>query len=71
MTKKFKGLGLIDKVPEQLWTEVPDIVQEAVIKSIPKKQNCKKATWLPEEALHIAEKRREVKGKGERKDILI
>ena len=71
MTKKFKGLGLIDKVPEQLWTEVPDTVQEAVIKTIPKKQKCKKAKWLPEEALQIAEKRRKVKGKGERKDIPI
>ena len=71
VTKKFKGLGLIDKVPEQLWTEVPDTVQEAVIKTIPKKQKCKKAKWLPEEALQIAEKRRKVKGKGERKDIPI
>ena len=71
MTKKFKGLGLIDKVPEQLWTEVPDTVQEAVIKTIPKKQKCKKAKRLPEEALQIAEKRIKVKGKGERKDIPI
>ena len=71
MPKKFKGLGLIDKVPEQLWTEVPDTVQEAVIKTIPKKQKCKKAKRLPEEALQIAEKRRKVKGKGERKDIPI
>jgi len=66
VTKKFKGLGLIDKVPEQLWTEVPDTVQEAVIKTIPKKQKCKKAKWLPEEALQIAEKRRKAKGKGEK-----
>ena len=71
MTKKFKALGLIDKVPEQLWTEVPDTVQEAVIKTIPKKQKCKKAKWLPEETLQIAEKRRKVKGKGERKDTPI
>ena len=71
MTKKFKALGLIDKVPEQLWTEVPDTVQEAVIKTIPKKQKCKKAKWLPEETLQIAEKRRKVKGKGERKDTSI
>ena len=71
MTKKFKALGLIDKVPEQLWTEVPDTVQEAVIKTIPKKQKCKKAKWLPEETLQIAEKRRKVKGKGKRKDTPI
>ena len=71
VTKKFKALGLIDKVPEQLWTEVPDTVQEAVIKTIPKKQKCKKAKWLPEETLQIAEKRRKVKGKGERKDTPI
>jgi len=53
-------------VPEELWTEVHDIVQEAVIKIIPKKKKCKKAKWLSEEALQIAEKRREVKGKGEK-----
>ena len=58
-------------MPEELWTEVLEIEQEAVIKNIPKKKKCKKAKWLSEEALHIAEKRREVKGKGERKDILI
>ena len=52
-------------MPEELWTEVQDTVQEAVIKTIPKKKKCKKAKWLSEEALHIAEKRREVKGKGE------
>ena len=61
---RFKGLELIDRVPEEHWTEVPDIVQEAVIKTIPKKKKCKKAKWLSEEALQIAEKR-EVKGKGE------
>ena len=53
-------------MPEELWTEVPDIVQEAEIKTIPKKKKCKKAKWLSEEALQIAEKRREVKGKGEK-----
>ena len=62
---RFKGLDLIDRVLEELWTEVRDIVQEAVIKTIPKKKKCKKARWLSEEALQIAEKRREVKGKGE------
>ena len=63
---RFKGLILIDRVPEKLWTEVPDIVQEAGIKTIPKKKQCKKAKWLSEEALQIAEKRREAKVKGER-----
>ena len=63
---RFKGLDLIDRVPDELWTEVPDIVQEAVIKTIPKKKKCKKAKWLPEEASHIAEKRREAEGKGEK-----
>ena len=53
-------------MPEELWTEVQNIVQEAVIKTTPKKKKCKKATWLSEEALQIAEKRRETKGKGER-----
>ena len=65
MTNRFKGLALIDRVPEELWMEVPDIVQEAVIKIIPKKQKCKKAKWLSEEALQTAMERREVKGKGE------
>ena len=63
---RFKGLDLIDKVPEELWTKVHDIVQEAVIKTIPKKKKCKKAKWLSEETLQIAMKRREVKSKGER-----
>ena len=63
---RFKGLDLIDRVPEELWTEVHDTVQEAVIKTIPKKKKCKKAKWLSEEALQIAEKRREVKDKGEK-----
>ena len=65
MTNRFKGLDLIDRVPEELWTEVHDIVQEAGIKTIPKKKKCKKAKWLSEEALQTTEKRREVKGKGE------
>ena len=63
---KFKGLDLIDRVPKELWTEVHDIVQETGIKTIPKKNECKKAKWLSEEALQIAEKRREMKGKGEK-----
>ena len=66
VTNRFKGLDLIDKVPEELWTEVRDIVQEAMIKTISKKKKCKKAKWLFEEALQVAEKRREVKGKGEK-----
>ena len=69
VTNIFKGLGLIDIVPEELWTEVCDIVQEALIKTIPKKKKCKKAKWLSEEALQIAVKRREAKSK--RKDISI
>ena len=63
---RFKGLDLIDRVPDELWTEVRDIVQEAVMKTIPKKKNCKKAKWLSEEALQIAEKRRDAKGRGEK-----
>ena len=66
VTNRFKGLDLIDRVPSELRTEVCDIVQEAVIKNIPKKKKCEKAKWLSEEALQIAEKRREVKGKGEK-----
>ena len=58
---RFKGLDLIDRVPDELWTEVPDIVQEAVFKTTPKKKKCTKAKWLSEEALQIAEKRREAK----------
>ena len=65
MRNRFKGLDLIDRVPEELWMEVHDILQEALIKTIPKKKKCKKAKLLSEEALQIAEKRREVKGKGE------
>ena len=60
------GLDLIDRVPDELWTEVRDIVQETVIKTIPKKKKCKKAKWLSEEALQIAEKGREAKSKGEK-----
>ena len=63
---RIKGLDLIDRVPDELWMEVRDIVQETGIKTIPKKKKCKKAKWLSEEALQIAE-RREVKGKGEKK----
>ena len=66
MTNRFKGLDLIDRVSEELWMEVHDIVREAVIKTIPKKKKCKKAKWLSEEAIQIAMKRREVKGKGEK-----
>ena len=66
VTNRFKGLDLIDRVPEELWMEVHDIVQEAVIKTIPKKKKGKKAKWFSEEALQIAEKRREVKDKGEK-----
>ena len=66
MRNRFKGLDLIDRVPEELWMEVHDIVQEAVIKTIPKKKKCKKAKWLSEESLQIAEKKREDKGKGEK-----
>ena len=62
---RFKGLDLIDRVPEELWTEVHNVVHEVVIKTTPKKKKCKKAKWLSEEALQIGEKRREEKGKGE------
>ena len=64
VTNRFKELDLIDTLPEELWTEVHDTVQETVIKTISKKKKCKKAKWLSQEALQIAEKRREVKGKG-------
>ena len=66
MTNRFKGLDLIDKVPEEPWMEIRDIIQEAGVKTMPKKKKCKKAKWLSEEALQIAEKRREAKGKGEK-----
>ena len=65
VTNRFKGLDLIDRMPEELWTEVCDIVQEAVIKTIPKKKKCKKAKWLSEEALQKV-KRGEAKSKGEK-----
>ena len=63
---RFKGLDLIDRVPDELWMEVCDIVQETGIKTIPKKKKCKKAKWLSEEALQMAVKRREAKSKGEK-----
>ena len=66
VTNRFKGLALVDRVPEKLWMEVPNIVQEVVTKTITKKKKCKKAKWLSKEALQIAEKRRKVKSKGER-----
>ena len=66
VTNRFKGLDLIDRMPEELWTGVCDIVQEAVIKTIPKEKKCKKAKWLSEEALQIAVNRREVKVKGQK-----
>ena len=66
VANRFKGLDLIDKVPKKIWTEVHAIVQEAVIKTISKKKKCKKAKWLSDEGLQIAEKRREAKGKGEK-----
>ena len=71
MINRFNILYLIDRVPEELWTEVWDIVQEAVIKTIPKKEKCKMAKWLSEEALQIAEKRKKQKAKEKRKDIPI
>ena len=66
MTNRFKGLDLIDRVAEELWMEIHDIVQETGIRNIPKKKKCKKEKWLSEEALQIAVKRREAKGKGEK-----
>ena len=66
VTNRFKGLNLIDRVPEELWTEVHNIVQEAGIKTIPKKKKCQEAKWLSEEALQIAVKRKKAKGKGEK-----
>ena len=71
VTTRFKELDLIDRVPEELWTEVPDIVKEAGIKTTPKKKKCKKAKWLSKEALQISKKRRRGKGKEKRKDIPI
>ena len=66
MTNRFKRLDLIDRVPEELWMDVHDVVQEAVIKTIPMEKKCKKAKWLCEEALQTAVKRREAKSKGEK-----
>ena len=71
MRNRFKGLDLIDRVPDELWMEVCSIVQETGIKTIPKKKKCRKAKWLSEEALQIAVKRREAKTKGKMKDISI
>ena len=68
---KFKGLDLIDRVPDELWMEVHDTVQETGSKTIPKKKKCKKAKWLSEEALQIAMKRKKQKAKEKNKDILI
>ena len=66
VTNRLKGLDLIDRLVEELWTEVCDIVQEAVIKTIHKKKKLKKAKWLSQEALQISEKRKNAKGKGEK-----
>ena len=66
MRNRLKGLDLIDRVPDELWNEVPDIVQEIGIKTIPMEKKCKKAKWLSGEALQIAVKRREEKSKGEK-----
>ena len=71
MRNRFKGLDMIDRVPDERWMEIHDIVQDRKIKTIPKKKKCKKAKWMSEQALQIAVKRREAKGKGERKDIPI
>ena len=71
VTNRFKGLDLINRVPEELRTEVCDIVQEAVIKTMPKKKKCKKAKWLSSDTLQVAEKRREEKAQEKRKDIPI
>ena len=68
MRNRFKGLDLIDRVPDELWTEIHDIVQETGNKTIPKKSKCKKEKWLSEEALQIAAKRREAKSKGEKEN---
>ena len=71
MRNRIKGLDLIDRVPDELWMEVRDIVQDTGIKAIPMEKKCKKAKWLSEEALQIAVKRREVKSKEKMKDIPI
>ena len=66
MTNRFKGLDLIDRVPEKLWTEIRNIVPEVMIRTTPKKKKCRNAKWLSKEALQIAEKRGEMKSKGEK-----
>ena len=71
LRNRFKGLDLIDRVPEELYVEICNSLEEAAIKTIPKKKKCRKAKWLSEEALQIPEKRREAKAKGKKKDILI
>ena len=71
MRNRFKRLDLIDRMPDELWMEVRDIVQETGSKTIPKKKKCKKAKWLSEEALQIAVKRREAKSKGEKGKIYV
>ena len=71
VTNRFKGIYLIDRVPKELWTEVHDIVQEVVIKTIPKKKKCKKAKWLSEEILQIVEKAKEEQGKRKKKGYTI
>ena len=71
MRNRVKGLDLIDRVSDELWTEVHDIVQEAGIKTIPKKKKCKKAKWLSEEVLQVAEKRRDTKDNRDKADISI
>ena len=68
VTNRLKGLALIDRVPEELWMEICDIVEEAMIKTIPKIKKCKKAKWLSEKALQIAVRRREAKGRGKGND---
>ena len=69
VTNRSKGLNLVDQVPEELWTKFHNIVQEAVIKTIPQKKKCKKVKWLSEETLQIAEERREVETREKGKDI--
>ena len=69
VTNRFKGSDLVDRVSEELWTEVHNTIQEVETETIPQKKKCKKAKWLPEDSLHVTEERKEVKGKGEREDI--
>ena len=71
MSNRVKGLDLIERVPEELWMQVRDIVQDAVIETIPRKKKCKKSKWLSKEALQIAEERREGKAKEKKNDISI